>query len=110
MRRATHNTECAHFCCIRISRANSPEPCGFGFFTCAKCAGKMIKDSISENTKVDITTMEMARVNWRASPSISIHGLNEIMVTNTDATSGFSTICVAKMALSPPVWPRSARS
>ena len=57
-----------------------------------------------------MTTIEIARVNWRASPSISIHGLNAIMVTNTEATSGFSTICVARIEASAPVCPRSALS
>lgn len=70
----------------------------------------MIRLSISENTSVDITTIEIARVNWRTSPSSSAIGLKAIMVTKTDATSGFSTICVARIEASAPVWPRSARS
>jgi hypothetical protein len=70
----------------------------------------MIKLSISEKTSVDITTIEIMLVNWRTSPENSIIGLNAIMVTNTEATSGFNTICVARMAASAPCCPRSARS
>jgi hypothetical protein len=33
----------------------------------------MIRLSISENTSVDMTTIEIARVNWRTSPSEQRH-------------------------------------
>jgi len=100
--RANQTTLSAIFDCNRIMRLF-----WLTGFRCARCAGRINKDSTSENVSARMTTSEIARVNSAVPPPTNIHGAKKIMVVSTAKITGMITIFVPFVDAATPVSPSS---